>query len=66
MAFVLSLFVPYLFLFWYLGQAGLHDCGLPWISSFIFEPAHDKTYKKACAPSEDSDQPGPGLSGCPG
>ena len=23
-----------------------------------FEPAHDKTYKMACAPSEDSDQPG--------
>ena len=23
-----------------------------------FEPAHDKTYKVACAPSEDSDQPG--------
>ena len=22
------------------------------------EPAHDKTYKMACAPSEDSDQPG--------
>ena len=24
----------------------------------IFEPRHDKTKKKACAPSEDSDQPG--------
>ena len=23
-----------------------------------FEPAHDKTYKMACVPSEDSDQPG--------
>ena len=23
-----------------------------------FEPAHDKTNKMACAPSEDSDQPG--------
>ena len=23
-----------------------------------FEPAHDKPYKIACAPSEDSDQPG--------
>ena len=22
------------------------------------EPSHDKTYKMACAPSEDSDQPG--------
>ena len=26
------------------------------------EPAQDKTYKKACAPSEDSDQPGHPLS----
>ena len=25
---------------------------------FIYGPAHDKTYKIACAPSEDSDQPG--------
>ena len=24
----------------------------------LFEPAHDKTNKMACAPSEDSDQPG--------
>ena len=42
----------------------------------LFEPAHDKTYKMACAPSEDSDQPWhPPLSaqgrlrrlgGCPG
>ena len=24
----------------------------------IFEPAHDKTYKMACTPSEDTDQPG--------
>ena len=24
----------------------------------IIEPAHYKTYKMACAPSEDSDQPG--------
>ena len=24
----------------------------------IFEPAHDKSNKMACAPSEDSDQPG--------
>ena len=24
----------------------------------IYSPAHDKTYKMACAPSEDSDQPG--------
>ena len=23
-----------------------------------YEPAHDKTYKMACAPSKDSDQPG--------
>ena len=29
----------------------------------IFEPAHDKPNKMACAPSEDADQPGhqPGL-----
>ena len=25
---------------------------------YIFEPAHDKTYKMACAPSEHSDKPG--------
>ena len=24
----------------------------------LFEPPHDKTNKMACAPSEDSDQPG--------
>ena len=24
----------------------------------LFEPAQDKTYKMACVPSEDSDQPG--------
>ena len=24
----------------------------------IFEPPHDKTNKTACAPSEDTDQPG--------
>ena len=24
----------------------------------IYEPAHDKTYKMACVPSKDSDQPG--------
>ena len=27
-------------------------------SNILFEPAHNKTYKMACAPSEDSDQPG--------
>ena len=26
--------------------------------TFTFEPPHDKTNKMACAPSEDSDQPG--------
>ena len=25
---------------------------------FLFEPLHDKTNKMACAPSEESDQPG--------
>ena len=28
------------------------------INIFIYELGHDKTYKMACAPSEDSDQPG--------
>ena len=28
------------------------------VSRIKCEPAHDKTYKMACAPSEDSDQPG--------
>ena len=34
------------------------DCRL-----HLYEPAHDKTNKMACAPSKDSDQPGhpPGL-----
>ena len=27
-------------------------------STCIYEPPHDKTNKMACAPSEDSDQPG--------
>ena len=31
--------------------------GIYWLS-LKFEPAHGKTYKMACAPSEDSDQPG--------
>ena len=26
--------------------------------SLIYEPAHDKTNKMTCVPSEDSDQPG--------
>ena len=39
------------------GAAVLRDVGIYWLS-FKFEPAHDKTYKMACAPSEDSDQPG--------
>ena len=32
----------------------LHDKEL----SLLHEPAHDKTNKMACAPSQDSDQPG--------
>ena len=28
------------------------------INLFLHKPAHDKTYKMACAPSEDSDQAG--------
>ena len=31
-----------------------------------FELPHDKTNKMACAPSEDSDQPGHPIRGCPG
>ena len=27
-------------------------------STYVIEPAHDKTYKMACASSEESDQPG--------
>ena len=27
------------------------------VVALIFDPAHDKTYKMACAPSVDSDQP---------
>ena len=33
-----------------------------WTFNFLFEPPHDKTNKMACAPSEDSDQPGHPLS----
>ena len=29
---------------------------LSWVTLFIFEPAHDKTYNKICATSKDSDQ----------
>ena len=29
-----------------------------WLTFKLFEPPHDKTSKMACAPSEDSDQPG--------
>ena len=57
----------------YLGSRGQGHCLFSWRLSVktktarvIFfvggydwnEPAHDKTYKMACAPSEDSDQPG--------
>ena len=31
-------------------------------TNLIIEPPHDKTDKMACAPSEDSDQPGQLLS----
>ena len=38
------------------------DCNIVVISAYfepkIFEPPHDKTNKMACAPSEDTDQPG--------
>ena len=55
---LVALVVPRLFFFRYLGKAVLRDCGISSMSSLIFEPAHDKTYKMACAPGEDSDQPG--------
>ena len=29
-----------------------------YLNAYTFEPAHDKTYKMSCAPSEDSGQPG--------
>ena len=43
--------------FSFLGKALFRACGNSWLSSLIFEPAHYKTNKMACAPSEDSDQP---------
>ena len=38
---------------------------LPWRNENKYEPLHDKTYKMACVPSEDSDQSGhlPSLIG---
>ena len=36
----------------------LYLCTSFYCSSFTSEPQHDKTNKMACAPSEDSDQPG--------
>ena len=44
--------------FCYASDLGLH-CLLRAVRILrITEPANDKTYKMACAPSEDSDQPG--------
>ena len=40
-----------------LGSLGF-DVSLPTGTERINEPPHDKTNKIACAPSEDSDQPG--------
>ena len=34
-AFVLSLFVPYLSFFCYLRKAVLNDCGISWVSTLI-------------------------------
>ena len=52
---------PYLFLHlsfrWCLGRAVLCDCGNFWVSSHKFQPAHNKTYYKTCATSEDAEQP---------
>ena len=36
--------------------------GFIMVVDLVYEPAHDKTYKMVCAPSEDSDQPGHPLS----
>ena len=33
------------------------SCLLPFMSNFIYEPAHDKTYNKTWVASKDSDQP---------
>ena len=63
---VLSLFVPRLSPFVAsVGKGVLPDCGISLVSSLTFltvnllinEPAHDKTYNKTYATSEDSDQP---------
>ena len=35
LALVLSLFVPHLSFFWYLGKAIFCDCGISWVSSLI-------------------------------
>ena len=35
-----------------------YACGPSYTSTFLYEPSHDKANKMACAPSEDSDQPG--------
>ena len=45
---------------WSLGQDVEIDCiiaSLPFHLLYKTEPAHDKTYNKTCATSEDSDQP---------
>ena len=39
-------------------QFSFVDVLMPDIINIIYEIAHDKTYKMACSPSEDSDQPG--------
>ena len=43
----------------WLDRTGIHNriC-LKKSNQIIIEPPHDKTSKVACAPSEDSDQPG--------
>ena len=42
----------------FLAQNNRSRCNHEYLSKIIYEPAHDKTNKMACAPSEDSDQPG--------
>ena len=39
-------------------KAAMFDCGIAWKFFHYYELQHDRTNKMACAPSEDSDQPG--------
>ena len=39
-------------------QEKIKSKGMFYFRSSVYEPPHDKTNKMACAPSEESDQPG--------